>query len=320
VRILSGVQPTGNLHLGNYFGAIKQHLELQSEGTAFYFIADYHALTTVQEPDLLREYVREVVVTYLSLGMDPEGPIFFRQSDVPEVTELTWLLATVTGMGLLERAHSYKDKVSKGIKPSIGLFAYPVLMASDILVYQSDVVPVGQDQVQHVEMTQDMAEYFNNTYGKEVFVRPEYRLTSTPKVPGLDGQKMSKSYDNTIEIFAEGKALKKKVMAVVTDSKGLEDAKDPTTCNVFDLYSLFATEDEQNEMAEKYRAGGYGYGHAKQALLAKIEEHFAPAREKRKELLAAPDYIEDYLRTNGAKAREEARNTLDAAREACGLD
>jgi len=314
------VQPTGNLHLGNYFGAIKQHLELQHEGTAFYFIANYHALTTVQEPDRLREYVREVVITYLALGMDPEGPIFFRQSDVPEVTELTWLLATVTGMGLLERAHSYKDKVSKGLKPSIGLFAYPVLMASDILIYQSNVVPVGQDQVQHVEMTQDMAEYFNNTYGREVFTRPEYRLTSTPKVPGLDGQKMSKSYDNTIEIFAEGKALKKKVMAVVTDSKGLDEPKDPTTCNVFDLYSLFATEDEQNEMAEKYRAGGYGYGHAKQALLAKIEEHFAPAREKRRELLADPDYIEDYLRTNGTRAREEARKTLDAARGACGLD
>ena len=320
MRVLSGVQPSGKLHLGNYFGAIKQHVELQHEGSAFYFIADYHALTTIQDPEVLRENVRDVAVTYLALGLDPEGPVYFRQSDVPEVTELTWLLSTVTGMGLLERAHSYKDKTTRGLKPSVGLFAYPVLMAADILIYQSNLVPVGEDQVQHVEMTQDMAQYFNNTYGKEVFVRPEYRLTTTPKVPGTDGQKMSKSYDNTIEIFAEGKALKKRVMSVVTDSLGLDDPKDPDACNVFVLYSLFASEEEQQEMAERYRAGGYGYGHAKQALAEKIEGYFAEAREKRQKLLNDPDYLEDYLRTNAARAREEARKTLEAAREACGLD
>ena len=320
MRVLSGVQPSGKLHLGNYFGAIKQHIELQHEGSAFYFIADYHALTTIQDPEVLRENVRDVAVTYLALGLDPEGPVYFRQSDVPEVTELTWLLSTVTGMGLLERAHSYKDKTTRGLKPSVGLFAYPVLMAADILIYQSNHVPVGEDQVQHVEMTQDMAQYFNNTYGKEVFARPEYRLTTTPKVPGTDGQKMSKSYDNTIEIFAEGKALKKRVMSVVTDSLGLDDPKDPDACNVFVLYSLFASEEEQQEMADRYRAGGYGYGHAKQALAEKIEGYFADAREKRQKLLDDPDYLEDYLRTNAARAREEARKTLEAAREACGLD
>jgi len=320
VRVLSGVQPSGKLHLGNYFGAIKLHIELQHQGMAFYFIADYHALTSVQNAEELRENVRDVAVAYLALGLEPDGAIFFRQSDVPEVTELTWLLSTVTGMGLLERSHSYKEKVARGIKTSVGLFAYPVLMASDILIYQSTVVPVGDDQVQHIEMAQDMAQYFNNTYNTEVFTRPEPKLTTTSKVPGTDGQKMSKSYNNTIEIFAEGNALKKPVMSIVTDSKGLDEPKDPTTCNVFALYSLFATEDKKMEMAENYRAGGYGYGHAKQALLAEIEEYFAPAREKRQELLDEPDTVEDILQTNARKAREEARKTLEAARIACGID
>ncbi|MDP6111919.1 MAG: tryptophan--tRNA ligase [Planctomycetota bacterium] len=320
MRILSGVQPSGKLHLGNYFGAIKQHIELQDEGKAFYFIADYHALTSVQDADLLRENVRDVAIAYLALGLKTDGPIFFRQSDVPEVTELTWLLSTVTGMGLLERAHSFKDKTTKGIKPSVGLFTYPVLMASDILIYQSNIVPVGQDQVQHVEMTQDMAEYFNNAYGEEVFIRPEHRLTSTPKVPGIDGQKMSKSYGNTIEIFARGKPLKKRVMAVVTDSKGLEEPKDPTTCNVFTLFSLLASEGEKMELAEKYRGGGFGYGHAKLELLAKIEDYFASARERQEELQNDPDFVEDFLLTNAKLARKEARETLDAARKACGID
>jgi len=320
VRILSGVQPSGKLHLGNYFGAIKQHIELQDEGQAFYFIADYHALTTVQDAQELRENVRDVAVAYLALGLKTEGPIFFRQSDVPEVTELTWMLSTVTGMGLLERAHSFKDKTTRGIRASVGLFTYPVLMAADILIYQSNIVPVGSDQVQHVEMTQDMAEYFNNTYGGEVFTRPEYRLTSTPKVPGIDGQKMSKSYGNTIEIFARGKTLKQPVMAVVTDSKGLDDPKDPTTCNVFALYSLLASEQEKMELAEKYRRGGFGYGHAKLELLGKIEEYFAAARERQEELLNDPDFVEDFLQTNAKLAREEARKTLAAARKACGID
>ncbi|MDP6357081.1 MAG: tryptophan--tRNA ligase [Planctomycetota bacterium] len=320
MRILSGVQPSGKLHLGNYFGAIKQHIELQDEGKAFYFIADYHALTSVQDAAALRENVRDVAIAYLALGLKTDGPIFFRQSDVPEVTELTWLLSTVTGMGLLERAHSFKDKTTKGIKPSVGLFTYPVLMASDILIYQSNIVPVGQDQVQHVEMTQDMAEYFNNAYGEEVFTRPEHRLTGSPKVPGIDGQKMSKSYGNTIEIFARGKPLKKRVMAVVTDSKGLEEPKDPTTCNVFTLFSLLASEGEKMELAEKYRGGGFGYGHAKQELLAKIEGYFASARERQEELQNDPDFVEDFLLTNAKLAREEARKTLAAARKACGID
>lgn len=319
MRILSGVQPSGKLHLGNYFGAIRQHIELQHQGAAYYFIADYHALTTVQDAAVLRSNIEDVALAYLALGLSPQGPVFFRQSDVPEVTELAWLLSTVTGIGLLERAHSYKDKVAKGIKPSVGLFTYPVLMAADILIYQSNIVPVGQDQVQHIEMTQDMAESFNHTYGKAVFTRPEYRLTSTPNVPGIDGQKMAKSYGNTIEIFSEGKELKSRVMSIVTDSKGLAEPKDPTTCNVFTLYSLFATEDEKREMAEKYRAGGYGYGHAKQELLGKIEGCFAPARERRRELMKNADYVRDVLRTNAARARVEARKTLDAAREACGL-
>ncbi|MBI2192930.1 MAG: tryptophan--tRNA ligase [Planctomycetes bacterium] len=319
MRILSGVQPSGALHLGNYFGAIQQHIELQHQGTALYFIADYHALTTVQNAADLRQNVREVALAYLALGLDPKGPIFFRQSDVPEVTELAWLLSTVTGIGLLERAHSYKEKTARGIKPSVGLFTYPVLMAADILIYRSNLVPVGRDQVQHIEMAQDMAEYFNNTYGRQVFTRPEYRLTSTPNVPGLDGQKMSKSYGNTIGIFDEGKELKKKVMSIVTDSKGMEEPKDPASCNVFTLYSLFATEDEKRAMAERYRGGSYGYGHAKQALLAKIEACFAPAREKRQQLLKDLSFVEDVLGSNAARAREIARQTLASAREACGL-
>src|SRR6516225_4252108 len=243
-RFLSGIQPSGKLHLGNYFGAIKQHIALQSEGTSLYFIADYHALTTVQDPKAMREYVRDVALDYLALGLDPEQAIFFRHSDVPEVTELAWILGTVTNMGLLERAVSYKEKIDKGIEASVGLFTYPVLMAADILIYRSHVVPVGRDQVQHIEMAQDMAGKFNRAYG-EIFPLPDYRLDKGSKVPGTDGQKMSKSYGNTIEIFAEGKPLRKTVMGIVTDSKQVADPKDPEHCNVFALYSSFATEAEK---------------------------------------------------------------------------
>lgn len=317
-RILSGVQPSGKLHLGNYFGALKQHIALQAEGECFYFIADYHALTTIQDPKLLSENVRDVALDYLALGLDPERTVFFRQSDVPEVTELTWILATVTGMGLLERAHSYKDKVQRGIMPSVGLFLYPVLMASDILIYRSHVVPVGQDQVQHIEMTRDMAGYFNQTY-RPIFPLPDYRLDVVPTVPGTDGRKMSKSYGNTIEIFAEGKALRKAVMGIVTDSTPLEAPKDPDRCNVFKLYSLFATEQEQAALAARYRAGGMGYGEAKQMLLEKIEAHFAPARQRRKELAAHPEQVETILRRGAERARAEARQTMALVREAVGL-
>src|SRR5437879_3925079 len=253
-RILSGVQPSGKPHLGNYFGAIKQHIALQKEAECFYFIADYHALTTLQDASALRDNVQDVALAYLALGLDPEKAAFFRQSDVPEVTELAWILSTVTNMGLLERAVSYKEKIDKGIEASVGLFTYPILMAADILIYRSHLVPVGKDQVQHIEMTQDMAGKFNRAYG-EVFPIPNYRLDKESKVPGTDGQKMSKSYGNTIEIFAEGKPLRKTVMSIVTDSTTVADPKDPDKCNVFALYSLFSSEEEKAALAARYRAG-----------------------------------------------------------------
>ena len=326
-RILSGVQPSGKLHLGNYFGAIKQHIALQDEGDCFYFIADYHALTTLPDlqPDVgkraetLRGNVFDVAVSYLALGLDPERATFFRQSDVPEVTELAWVLATVTGMGLLERAHSFKDKIEQGIAPSVGLFTYPVLMAADILIYRSNLVPVGKDQVQHLEMTRDMAGYFNRAYSQAIFPLPQERLDAVPAVSGTDGRKMSKSYGNTIELFAEGKALKQSVMGIKTDSSTVEDKKDPDQCNVFALYRLFATDAEREELAAKYRAGGMGFGVAKAALLEKIDAHFAPARARRAELAARPDYVEDVLRDGAKRARAEAQKTMDLVRKAAGL-
>lgn len=333
-RILSGVQPSGKLHLGNYFGAIKQHIALQEEGECFFFIADYHALTTIREAskkvgdeskkpvapsDLLRQYSFDVALDYLALGLDPTRVAFFRQSDVPEVCELAWILATVTNMGLLERAVSYKDKTDRGVEPSVGLFTYPVLMAADILIYRSNIVPVGQDQVQHLEMTQDMAGKFNRAFG-EVFPIPNFKLTKESKVPGTDGQKMSKSYGNTIDIFAEGNALKKTVMNVVTDSTPVEAPKDPEKCNVFALYSLFATDEEKAAQAARYRAGGLGYGDAKKMLLEKINQHFAAAREKRKQLAGNPAQVEEVLRQGAAKARSEARKTMDMVRAAVGMN
>ncbi len=317
-RILSGVQPSGKLHLGNYFGAIKQHIALQDVGECFYFIADYHALTTINDPKLLRDNVRDVALDYLALGLDADRVAFFRQSDVPEVTELAWILSTVTGMGLLERAHSYKDKVQRGITPSVGLFTYPMLMAADILIYRSHFVPVGQDQVQHIEMARDMAGYFKQTYA-EVFPLPDYKLDAVPKVPGIDGEKMSKSYNNTIDIFAEGKALKKTVMSIVTDSTPVEAPKEPEKCNVFKLYSLFATDAEREALATRYRAGGMGYGEAKGMLLEKTDAFFAPARQKRKELAAHPEQVETALRQGAAKARAEAQKTMELVRKATGL-
>jgi tryptophanyl-tRNA synthetase len=326
-RILSGVQPSGRLHLGNYFGAIRKHIELQDQGKCFYFIADFHALTTISDiqenPKLraktLRENVFDVALSYLSLGLDPAKAVFYRQTDVPEVTELAWILATVTGMGLLERAHSYKDKIANGITPSVGLFTYPALMAADILIVRSQFVPVGRDQVQHLEMTRDMAGYFNTTFGVNVFPQPRELLSEAPVVPGTDGRKMSKSYGNAIEIFAEGKPLKTSVMGVVTDSSTPADPKDPEKSNLYALYCLFATPAEREEMAARYRAGGLGYGDVKKELLAKIDAHFAPARAKRKELAARPDFIEDVLRDGAKRARAEAQQTMDLVRSACGL-
>ena len=320
-RILSGVQPSGKLHLGNYFGAIKQHIALQDlpDAERFYFIADFHSMTTVQDAATRRGFVRDVAIDYLALGLDPGKSRLFLQSDISEVQELAWMLATVTGMGLLERAHSYKDKIAKGIKPGVGLFYYPVLMAADILIYKSDLVPVGEDQMQHIEMTQDMAGYFNTTYKTQVFVRPEGKLSTIPKVPGTDGEKMSKSYGNTIDLQADEKELKKVIMGIKTDSTPVADPKDPDKDVVFALYSLFATPEEKAALAARYRAGGLGYGEAKQMLLAKAIETFAPYRKRRAELLADPGYVESVLREGAAAARPVARRTLDEARRASGI-
>jgi len=310
------------LHLGNYFGAIRQHIARQDD--ALYFIADYHALTTTQDRTLLKQNCLEVAASYLALGLDPQRALFFRQSAVPEVCELTWLLMTVTGMGLLERATSYKDKKARGLKASVGLFNYPVLMAADILLYEADLVPVGSDQVQHVEMTRDMAQSFNATFGevegRPVFKIPKFELGTPVPVPGLDGQKMSKSYHNTIPLFLQGKALKKQVMSIVTDPTPLEDPKDPSKCTVFEIYSLFASEEQRAEMAAKYWAGGYGYGHAKLELLKAIKAHFGEATERFHTLLKRPDDLEDILTQGAKRARIIAQGLLRRARIATGLE
>ncbi len=320
-RYLSGVQPSGQLHLGNYFGAIRPHILHQDD--AFYFIANYHAMTTLHDAAKLRRNTFEAATTYLALGLDPNRAVFFRQSDVPEVTELSWLLSTVTGMGLLERAVSYKEKVERGITPNVGLFYYPVLMAADILAYDADVVPVGTDQVQHLEMTRDMAGYFNNTFCGEgeppVFKLPKTQLGTPQPVPGLDGAKMSKSYGNHIPIFARGKELKALVMAIKTDSTPLEAPKNPDGDTVFALYSLFATPEKVAALRDKYERGGYGYGHAKLDLLKEIEATFAPAHERLAELERHPDDVEDILRDGARRAREVARAVTERARRACGL-
>jgi tryptophanyl-tRNA synthetase len=338
-RILSGVQSSGKLHIGNYFGAIKQHIERQDKGDCFFFIADYHALTTLKEAEekelaaasknkqltprparqILADNVRDVAIDYLALGLDPAKVAFFRQSDVPEVCELAWVLSTVSGMGLLERAHSYKDKVAKGFTPSVGLFTYPILMAADILIYRSHLVPVGRDQEQHLEMTRDIAGSFNHAFG-EVFPMPEAVFNEAAIVPGTDGQKMSKSYGNTIDIFAEGKALERAVMGIVTDKTPLEAPLDPDTCNVFALYKLFASPPEQDELAAKYRAGGFGYGAAKKTLLAKIDAYFAPARERRKSLERNPGLVEEALTAGALRARAVAQVTVRLVRERLGMN
>ncbi|MCK4343351.1 MAG: tryptophan--tRNA ligase [Phycisphaerae bacterium] len=318
MRVLSGIQPSGALHLGNYFGAMKQHIELQEENECFYFIANYHSLTTIQDPERLRELTRDVAFDYLTMGLDPEKVIFFRHSDVPEVTELAWILSTVTGKGLLERAHSFKDKTAKGLGVNMGLFCYPLLMAADILIYRSDVVPVGKDQVQHIEMTQDMAGYFNQTY-REVFVRPEPRLNEAFVVPGVDGQKMSKSYGNAIDLFGDPKATKKRIMSIKTDSTPVEDPKDPAQCNVFALLKLIAEPEEAREWERRYRVGGLGYGQAKKRLAELYEEKFGSKRELRAQWAARPDDVEDILRSGGRRARAVAQEVMAEARAACGL-
>ena len=315
-RFLSGIQPSGLLHLGNYFGAIRNHVQNQDNG--YYFIANYHALTTLQDAEQLRRNTFDVAATYLACGLDPTRAVLYRQSDVPEVCELMWMLMTVTGAGLLEKGVSFKDKKARGIQASAGLLTYPVLQAADILAVDAQVVPVGADQVQHIEFARDMAASFNHLYG-EVFALPGFELGTPSPVPGIDGQKMSKSYDNHIPIFMQGKALKKRVMAIVTDSAGVDDAKVPEDCTVFQLYSLMASAEEKEEMAARYRAGGYGYGHAKLALLEKIDASFGEMRERRADLDRHPDLVEDILAEGARKARAVARATTDRARAACGL-
>jgi len=322
---LSGIQPSGKPHLGNYFGAIRQHIALQeAPGERFFFIADYHALTTSREPAKLREAVFDVAVTYLALGLDPERVSLFRQSDVKEVLELSWLLACVTGMGLLERAHSYKDKLARGIKPSVGLFTYPVLMAADILAYDSTHVPVGKDQVQHVEMAQDMAGSFNAAFG-EVFVRPEPVVPpeeALSKVPGLDGEKMSKSYGNDVWIFESGKRLKTAVGRIQTDSRPPAEPKDPSGLLLFRFLELFLDPTELGSWEDRVRRGGAdapGYGHIKQRTVEAIEERFAPARARREQLLADPAKVEGILARGAESARTRAAATTQRALRACGL-
>jgi tryptophanyl-tRNA synthetase len=322
---LSGIQPSGRPHLGNYFGAIQKHIELQDSGAeCFYFIADYHALTTSRDAEKLREDVRDVAVTYLALGLDPEKVVLFRQSDVKEVLELSWLLACVTGMGLLERAHSYKDKVARGIKPNVGLFTYPVLMAADILAYDSTHVPVGKDQVQHVEMAQDMAASFNAVFG-EVFVRPETLVPereTVSKVPGLDGEKMSKSYQNDLWIFESGKKLRSAVGRIVTDSRPPEEPKDPADLLLFRFLELLLETAELATWEARVREGGPGapgYGHLKQRIAQAIEDRFAGARAQREALLADPARVDLILERGAEAARARAHATTARALRACGL-
>lgn len=320
MRVLSGIQPSGKLHIGNYFGMMKPAIELQDQGETYLFIANYHALTTAESAEQMRKNTLDVALDFLACGLDPDKTIFYRQSDVPEVTELTWLLSTVTPMGLLERCHSYKDKTAKGIAPSHALFSYPVLMAADILAVQSTLVPVGRDQKQHVEVTRDIAIKFNNKHG-EIFTIPESSIKDDVAViPGIDGQKMSKSYDNHIELFGGKKATRKRVMQIVTDSTPLEDPKTTDGCNVFALYKLFASEQELQTMTDNYAAGGYGYGDAKKTLLEAMTTYFEPFRAKRAELENDLDYVESVLEQGANKARATARETLTAARQAVGLE
>lgn len=318
--ILSGIQSSGKLHLGNYFGALRQHIQMQEEGDAFYFIANYHSMTSINDGQKIRQNTIDIALDYLALGLDPEKCTFFVQSDVPQVAELAWILGTFTPVSLMEKAVAYKDKVSEGASANIGLFTYPILQAADILIYNADLVPVGKDQKQNIEICRDLARKFNHNYGGEYLKLPEEHIVeSVAVVPGLDGRKMSKSYGNTIGIFDEGKVLKKKVMAIETDSTPLDEPKDPEKCNVFALIKLFADEPRQKEIASKYRAGGYGYGHAKKELLEMIEDYFAEARSRRKELAQDLDFVRDILVTGGRQARERAESVMEPIREVAGL-
>src|SRR5438874_1442266 len=326
MRILSGIQPTGILHIGNYFGMMRPAIALQESAAneTFYFIADYHALTTINNPETLRANSRRIALDFLACGLDVERGVLFRQSDVPQVAELTWILSTVTPKGLLERAHSYKDKVARGLPASAGLFGYPVLMAADILIYDSDLVPVGKDQKQHLEMTRDIAVKFNETFGSEpdgqIFKLPEARIqAATEVVPGIDGQKMSKSYGNNIDIFGDEKEMRKRVMSIVTDSTPVDAPKDSATSTIFKLYSLVASDDEIAEMRRLFLNGGTGYGDFKKQLFEKLWEYFAPMRKRREEILSDKSYIDDVLARGAERANKVADGVMWRVRNAVGL-
>lgn len=319
MRVLSGIQPTGRPHWGNYFGAIKQYISLQSNQQAFYFVANLHALTTIRDPKQLKENTFNTALDLLALGLDPNQATLFIQSDVPEISELCWLLMSGAPMGMLERCVSYKDKIAKGLPVVTGLFTYPVLQAADILAYDSDVVPVGQDQKQHIEFCRDLAASFNSQYG-EVFVLPQPKiLDSSAKVPGTDGDKMSKSYNNFIEVFEPVASMKKKVMRIATDSRPMEDPKEPDDDHLFQLFSLFASPAEVSDMAAMYRRGGFGYGEVKKKLAEQAENYFSAARQRRSELEAEPETVRTILNEGAAKARRKAAEVLARAKSACGV-
>ncbi len=320
MRVLTGITPSGTLHIGNYFGAMRPAIELQAGGDAYYFIADYHSMTAITDAKERLAYTRGIALDWLACGLDPAKSVFWRQSDVPEVCELTWLLGSLTPMGLLERAHSYKDKTAKGISPNFGLFAYPVLMAADILLYDTNIVPVGKDQKQHLEMTRDIAIKFNLTYGATLVVPEEQIREDVAAVPGLDGQKMSKSYGNTIEIFGDEKVLRKKIMGIVMDSRTPAEPKPDAEKNLaIQLLRLFSTKDVALDYENRLRAGGLGYGDLKKALFEHYWNFFAPYRARRAELVANSDYVEQVLHDGARRARVVAEQTMTRARKACGL-
>src|SRR5213082_3151534 len=325
MRILSGIQPSGALHIGNYFGMMRPAVALQAEGEALYFVADYHALTSLRDPEMLRANSRRVALDFLACGLDPERATLFRHSDVPQVTELAWILSAVAPMGLFERAHSYKDKLARGMAATVGLFSYPILMAADILIYDSDIVPVGKDQKQHIEITRDLAVKMNEIFGQserdgQIFKLPEARIQPTTEtVPGIDGQKMSKSYGNNIDIFGDEKEMRKRVMSIVTDSVAVDAPKDPATSTIFKLYALVASKDEIADMRERFQRGGTGYGDFKKELFAKLWEYFEPMRKRREKILRDPDYIDSVLARGAARANEEADQVMQRVRAAIGL-
>ena len=318
-RALTGIKPTGSPHIGNLLGMYQPAMELQKTHEGFFFVASYHALTTMRDPEQMRAQTIEVAANWLALGLDPNRSVLWAQHDVPEVTELAWILSCITSKGMMDKAHAFKDAAAKGKEVNIGLYTYPVLMAADILAFDSHVVPVGKDQKQHVEMTRDMAQRFNHLFGETLVVPEPLIRKEMEVVPGLDGQKMSKSYGNTIEIFLPEKKLRKKFMSIVTDSKGVDDPKDPDTCNVFQLYKLFATPDQQADLAARYRAGGLGYGHAKQELFEVVNNSLSEPRSRYDALMANPEEIREILDDGASRARAVARQTLDRVRQATGL-